>query len=296
MKQMSFVAVLLSVVLLTTSCQNKGGETSLWGETRYYKDWLWDKYEPIIMEQTLQFDFNDDAKRLLQGETFTFVVVEFDEEGNEVSDQFVLYKNKEKCDDASFSITTADSEVVIGVEFLPTAREGNHKLYLREKGASGLTRVDYTELTEGVYVKKNDIMNPLAKGSAWSGGTLVVIFIAWLIVSRLLFWPAMSFSKVKIDYQDGMGPRQIRVMGAYELVLTNDRRKKDNIFEKIFKGSRVYEVNEFWTSPLTLKSGMRKSIQLRPRTRYNFNPLKPTRQEEFMITNSAGKSVKIQTN
>ena len=297
MKQMSLILAMVAICSLLFSCQEKVKESSMWGVTQYYPDFLWDKYEPVIMEQTLEFDFNDDAQRLLADEVFTFEVVELDENGNAVPDQFVVYKNGTQCDNATFTVTTADKEVRLGLEFLPDAREGNHKFYLREKGTSGLTSVEYSELAEGVYIKKDNDMNPLAEGSAWGGSTLLIVLVAWLIVSRLIFWPAVSFSRIEIDYHDGAGFRRIRTSGCYEVVLTNDKKKSDNLFAKIFKGSRKYEEHEFWATPVVIKSGMRKTIRITSHRRhFTSEPLRPMRRDEFTLTNSDGKSVTLRSN
>lgn len=297
MKKISLLLMTMIVCMILSSCQESVKDSAMWGTTEYYEDFFWHKYEPVLMEQTLEFDFNEDAQKLLANEVFTFVVVELDENGNEIPNQFKVYKDSVECKDATFTVTTADKEVRLAMEFLPDAREGNHKLFLREKVASGLTRIDYTELAEGVYIKKDNDMNPLAQGTAWSGTTLLVLLVAWLIVSRMIFWPAVRFSRIEIDYHDGAGFRRIRTSGCYELVLTNNKKQGDNIFEKIFKGSRKYEVNDFWSSPVTLKSGMRKTIRITSHRRlFTSNPLRPVRREEFTLVNRDGNSVTLRTN
>lgn len=292
------IAVAMAVIsIFLLSCQEDGKGTTMWGVTEYYTDFLWRKYEPVRMLQNLEFDFNEDAQRLLADEIFTFEVVELDEKGSVVPNQFIVYKDGAKCNDNIFTVTTNDIEVCLAMEFFADAREGNHKVYIREKGKSGLSRVDYTELTQGVFIKKVNKMNPLAKGSVWGGSILLVILVVWFIASRLVFWPAVRFSRVEIDYKDGFGFRRIRTSGCYELVLTNDKTKRDSFFAKMFKGSRCYEVNAFWTAPVIIMNGTGKNIRVSSERRvFLSTPLRPMRRDEFTLANPEGKSVTLRTN
>ena len=59
-----------------------------------------------------------------------------------------------------------------------------------------------------------------------------------------------------------MGPNRIKMNGKYELVCTNNTRKKDSFFEKIFKGSRQYEVNEFWSHDVIICDGKSNKVRV----------------------------------
>lgn len=297
MKRLSIIKILLSLVCISLySCRENISENSMWGATQYYEDFFWYKYEPVLMEQTLEFNFNEDARQFLEKEVFTFDVVELDENGNVIQNQFKLYKNGIECPNETFTLTTSDSEIRLGIEFLPEAREGNHKFFIKEKENSGLTRIDYTELAEGMYVQKNDSMNPLAKLLAWSGGIIVVVSIIWAVLSRFLFWPSVRFSKLTIDYGNGCCS-SIRTSGCYEVVLTNDKKMHDNFLIRLFKGSKKYVVNDFWTSPIEIKNGFGKKIRVRQTKRsFSCSPINPKRKEDFILMNADGHSVTLHTN
>ena len=81
------------------SCGKKSESLSkvIWGETDYYNDFLFIKYNPVIMTQKLEFDFNEDAQRLLNRD-IEIEIVEKNERDKFVSAQNIkLYKNGLLC-------------------------------------------------------------------------------------------------------------------------------------------------------------------------------------------------------
>ena len=280
---------------LLTGCENKE-ENAFWGETDFYSDFLFKKYEPVKMERTLSFDFNDDAKRLLTSDIM-FEIVEKDGDGlfRRASD-FDLYKNGELCPDGILTVSTSEEEATVTLIFKPDAREGTHTLYLREYGHTGLDRIDYLELTDGFVVEKNDVTNPLALLLMWTGIILITVLVVWFIIAHLVVNPATSFSRVYIQYPGQTVENEVRMRGAYRLVCT-DKARKCSFLHKFFVGKEIYEVNDFWTSPLIVKTGSRSNIvRLLGTGPYEVEPDKPTRREPITVGNGNGEKTIMTTN
>jgi hypothetical protein len=282
-----------AIAALFASCKDEvKGE--FWGETKFYGNFLFKKYEPVKMERTLEFEFNDDARRLVTND-IAFEVVEKDEKDHfVVVKDVVLYKNGEVRSDNILKIKSTETEMKLGIEFTETAREGNHTLYLREKGQSGLDRIDYLELADGFVVKKDDVYNPLGLLLFWVLVVLAIILAVCVIVSRIAN-PVVKFSNVFIDYHDGAGERKIKMGSAYKLLCTG-KRTSFSIFSKFFVGVVKVEVHEFWTHPVTITSGKRNYIRVSGFGEFELDTdERPVRKEPFTITNKNGEKATITT-
>lgn len=305
MKKTLFHILLAStIVAVCSSCSDIDTKYGLLGTEKYYEPWLGKDFIAQRMEHTLELEWNDDSKATLGNTPVRLELYTKDNDGLDIpARDVILYVNDVMCDENSFEVTTNDVELNFAIEFKKEATEGQHVYYLKYKQPYGVGAV-LDEIAFENFGSNNElmaekviIMNPLKEKVLWGSGVVLALLIVWLIASRLIFWPAMGFSRIEIDYHDGGGFRRIRTAGCYELVLTNDKRKSDNIFEKIFKGSRKYEVNEFWTSPVVIKSGMRRTIQINSHKRiFTSEPLRPIRREEFTLSGRDGQSATLRTN
>ncbi len=285
MKDIVKIFTLIAIIGTFSSCK-EDVQGVIWGETEYYSDFIGYNYSPVIMEKVLELEFNDDAKRLIHNPV-EFEVVELSEDGFYVkAEDIKVYKNGELCSENQFSIATTDTEVTIGIEFLPEASEGFHKVYIHERNLRGLDRVDYTEFGDGIVVKKENIINPLAW---WLGivlASLILIYLVWYVV---VIAQKPKVSRILLDYGDGCRKR-IDMGGSYELVCTSNRRMKDGFFRKIFQGTRKFEYNDFWTHTITIApvaSKATSSIRVTPLKDFCINGnLK--RKETFEIENADG--------
>ena len=289
----TFIVTLLSVTAFT-SCDEAKESIADWGVTEYYTDFWWKKYTPNIMEQTLEFEYNDDAKKFFTGEV-EFELKSKNQDGTFVSttDYMLLYKNGELCEGNRMKIDVNDTEVVVGVEFKPESPEGCYTLILDPIDYGGLDYIEHIDLVEGFNVQKDDVFNPLAKQTSGVGTTLLAIFVGWLFLSRLVIYRSVRFSKISFDYNDGCGEYMRRVSGCYKIVCTN-RKQKVSIFHRIFIGKVYFEVNPFWEQEVTLSNGLRNNIRISTRGDYNL-PDESIRKEMFVISNSEKKKVNIET-
>lgn len=295
MKRIAKIFTLIIFISALSSCKDDVAGV-IWGETEYFTNFIGYNYEPTIMEKTLELDFNEDAKRLIKN-PIEFEVAELSQDGSSYikAEDIKVYKNGSLCPDNTFSITTADTEVTIGIEFLPEAAEGYHKVFIHEKDLAGLDRVDYTEIGEGIVMNKICIYNPLAKWLVIVIGALIILYLLWYL---FVIIPKPKVSRIELEYSDGSSQKRIHMSGCYELVCTNDRNRKDSFFRKLLYGTRKFEYNDFWTHEATISpisSQARSRIKIRPLKDFNIIG-NAERRETFSIENADGsKQVTITT-
>ncbi len=282
------------------SCTSTGKDNIL-GVTEFYEDFWWHKYdmEKAFVYDTLIFDFNNDAKKCLT-QPIKFQIVTKDEfdMAHPLTD-IIVRKNGQECKDNIVTITTEDNEVVIGIAFTADAIEQLPTIYLHPINLQELGLEDGLSLTidrnefDLQKIGKVKIHNPLAKGSLITLIAVIIFLLTWIIIAHLFVNPSVKFSKVLINYGDG--DRSIRMDSAYELICTN-KPIKVSFFKKVFVGDIKVEVNDFWEYPLTIKSGSRRNrLRLVGAAHYHINVDTTLRREPFIVTNSRGEEVTIQT-
>lgn len=284
-----FLAVMQTIALLS-SCERQDENSLFWGQTRQYSDFLFKKYEPVRMEQTLVFEFNEDALRQWD-DVLTFELIDINTK--QKIEDVILYKDGETCKDNLLNITAADREVVVGIEFRPSAPEGRYMLALQHRSLNGLDRIDAVELEHGIVIEKEDVMNPLAKGSMFVLTVIVFVLLAWIVIAHLFVNPSTCFNKVYFDYGSG-ADRPIRMGSAYKLVCT-DKPKKTSFLKKLFVGDVRYEVNEFWDKEFVITNGIRhRQVRFEGKANYRIAPDSVMKGDSFTVTNSRNETVKIQ--
>lgn len=265
----------VSFALLFSAC-SKPEAGRHFGTTEWFDDFLFCKYEPVIMEHTLCFDYNEDAVRLLDKPT-RFALYEKDGDGYKAvnATEAKLYKNGELCKDNIFETTVKDSEFKIGIEFTSQSAEGTHKYYLKVIDNGGLDRVndvaaeeDSSPLIEEWRAKKMVVTNPLVLGLRWFFAILLACLAIWLLLLKYIFFPPIKVASVMISdpYYS-----KLNVKGKRMVVFTN-KRQEQPFLSKIFTGEILYNVNPVWTTPLVIEAGKGRKLMVRRNKDYVFDP------------------------
>lgn len=317
MKKFIFTLVALAGALVFSSCDSEL-DANHWGSTQYYRDFLFKECPPVVMEKTMSVSFNEDASDL--SSPLVLALYRKVEGGNPVKvtpDEAEVYVNGEKSADNTISLMPTQvvdevQKIKIGVVLTKSALESSDKdqtitYFLKMVKNPGLDFVnDVAVLGVRELVLEADpwtpmtvyldyVANKLEVGVKLGFWIILIAMIAWIILARLVFWPATRFSIVYIDYHDGAGQRRIRMSGAYQLCLTSNKRAKDSLFKKIFKGSQRFEVNEFWEHDVIVKNGAsRNSVRVTPLRSFCING-ETDRKQEFDIVNDNGGKVTIIT-
>ena len=249
--------ILLSILILSCSKTAENPNNVIWGETKFYRDVIFYKYEPVIMTQTLELEFNEDAQRLISDD-IVFEIVERDETEKFVAPRGInLYKNGVLCSDNILSVKPNEKELELGIEFSEIAAEGNHTLYLRVKNAGGLDRIDDADLwtTNNIIlehewvVKKNNTMNPLVFSLIVIASFLALIFVLWIIFIRPVFFPHFSIRQIEIK-APGLW-KTPRIRSCRKVVLTR-KTKKQSSFNRKLTGKIEYIKDDFFIEDIEL--------------------------------------------
>lgn len=292
-----FIKFLVFTALFASfsACDDVKDKAMKWGETEFYSSSFLQDYEPVIMTKTLNFALNEDGSDLKDAE-FEFELYEKTSNGEtEKATGIILHKNGAPCPNNVLTIKGGEGKIVVGIEFTANAAEGNHELSLKLKSLNRLDRVNYdASLGDWFYASKTNIMNPADKMAIWGTIIFIAICFTWYLISRFIFWSSTAFSRVTITYNNGC-ESTIKMRGGYKLVCTSNTKSKDSLFEKIFKGSRRFEYNDFWEYPINISTGSRRNnVSITGAKRYSINGDK-VRRSPIEIINENGDKVTIQT-
>lgn len=257
---------LLFVLLSFWSC-NKTIEHPnkvIWGSTDYYEKFLHKEYKPLIMKHGLEFEFNEDAQRLLKRDV-KLELVEIDEQDKFVSAKGIkLYKNGIICENNILKINAVEKSVELGIEFTGEATEGNHTLYLLVNDNGGLDRIDDLDLssTDNLVlahewvVRKDDVYNPLAKLLFWIIASLLSLLTIAIIITRINN-PTFGIRQLRIEYYNTEGElippyKNVKIKRCYKIICTRNQLKQ-SVISRLFYGKVAFVVNNFWEKDICLK-------------------------------------------
>ncbi|NDV58123.1 hypothetical protein [Bacteroides sp. 519] len=290
MYRTKWLPALLLVFLLFSCNSEKTDNSTLWGETTYYSNFLFYKYDPVIMEKTLRLEFNNNA-RSVTGVKLGIFEKDDKDKLQPVKQGIRLYKNGEPCSGNEFTVSGNEEEARIGIEFLSDAREGIHKWYFKVIDDGGLDRINDSEISAEpkpvlleLRAKKADIWNPLALTFTWLLIILVAILLLWMLVLRNLVYPRFKVGAFTVT-DPYYSMRRLR--GCYKLVCTS-KPVKQSALSKLFKGTVIYEVNPFWTKDWVIIPRDSSSIKPIGTPEYTFEPYTVSLRKatEYKVTNN----------
>lgn len=287
-----FFTILLAFVLIGCDSASEGNYNL--GEQVYYKDFWFSKFVPDTLSKTLNVDFTE-ASRPIKLQLYKKI-----EGGREVAvktSEAQLFLNSKECQSNIITLKPSKHKARLGLVFSSQAPKGEHTWYVKVIDWGGLEQINSgTDDTLFVWHAAKIVrMNPVKRNLIFAGVGLVLLLLLWLLISRVLIWPSTKFSTLYMDYCDGYGQKSIRMTGKYELVCTNNAKMKDSALRVFFVGKRQFEYNDFWTEPVTIKTGARAN-SVRIIKTHNFNLSGDLKRKEVIeIINADGKSVKIET-
>lgn len=259
--------------IIASSCNKQGNKDSfLWGKTNCYDNFLWKKYVPDTLKQTLCFDFNEDAQNYMS-EPLKLGVFKKEPNNQLVrvqSDEMELFVNGQKQDGNVITVPSNVKELEVGVVFNKDAEDKVHYWYVKPVDNGGLERINdrpTEEMTSDdaimeLKAKKNHVMNPLAEGLLFALIIITIAIVLWLLVLKTIFFPTF-----RVHYIDMEGPEpyfsKTKIKNFHKLILTN-KQHKQNWFEQVFVGKTKYSVNDMWTKDVVFEPKDKRSIRIRP--------------------------------
>ena len=258
--KLSFILVLF---ISLGACNKKEQDNStFWGKTEYYSDFLWKKYKPIEMTKKIHFDFNEDAAVL---QNIKFGLLEKNEKGEFVNPKDItLYKNGDFCKNNIFTVSGQEKEAEITVIFNNSAKKGTHKWAVVLLDNAGLDRVNdlmVAEIEKPVTLewlaKKNNVWNPLAFLLSIILSIILAALIIWIVFLKKAFYTTFKVGAINIR-EPAFSSHKLK--GARKIVFSN-KKKNQAFFNRLFTGKIIYVQNEIWSTPCVFIPKNKNSIK-----------------------------------
>lgn len=304
-------------MVLAVAC---GGDDSpvgeKWGYTKCYEDFLWDKYEPQLMERQLEIKLNPHAAALFEKVGKLTFYVSADKNKLVAPNGVDLYLNGEKCDNHRIVVdfidvrsNNTDTHVLnlnVGLMFTEVEDVEDYTLYfgydigndaVKYNKEVEIEEVDHphpveieedlqVELGElgsvGVVVEQKVIMNPLKEKLIWGSIIVAGLFLLSIIISRMMT-PTIKVSRIVLT---GAYHKQLRVRGYNSVVFTS-RKQKQGFFSKLYKGTILYEVHPSWVSDVNIKPCNNRSVRLQRSNDYMCDSLYLEKNKSYVLENTA---------
>lgn len=309
----------LTIAILAVVCNGCGEKPqgADWGHTEYYEDHFLKEYEPVIMSDTLELEFNNDAARFFNDDdAYVELRISSDSVKFVKPKNIIVYFDNEPCTDFTFCIYPKrffgdegfdlDMDYYIaggtlGIEFKDEAEEGRHQYYILYSACSGKNRlklkgaideqpVSETDMTyaydgsiaNGIFVTKENVENPAAVIIKWLIYITAALLIAWFGFLRY-----MLFKRIKVPEINFKGPGTFnglyKVKGYYKVILTSDNKKKQNTFVGICTGKILYLYDSVWTSDVVIEHYDKQSVTIQTSGNITCNDYQLNRYNTYEI-------------
>ena len=310
-----FILSLLGVAAMLCACSEKevsvsGTPIAQWGKSKYYEDFLWKKWKPDTLKQTLVFEFNDDAVNFMQ-KPLQLALYKKSESGKMIrvkDNEMRVFVDGKPANNNVISIIPkkGDDETVVnvGIVFDPTADNKIHHWYFKPTDAAGLERIndlnpeefgDEASSLMDIQVEKAKVANPLATGTTILGFILLAVLVLWLAVLQYIFFPRFKVRSILLTDPAPYMARKT-ILRARQVVLTS-KRQSQGIIGQVFTGKIIYEVNDIWTSDIIIVPRDRQSVRVSSSKGYLIDGRRLMRNQEYTIQNESTKTktiIKIQ--
>jgi len=300
-----YILAIIFPILLLVSCSKKddGTAPTRWGKENYYTNFLWVKHVPDTLSRTMEFDFNQDAE-LFMDKPLRLGLYKKTDSGKMLpvtESEMQVYANGVRCENNIIDIWPSTSELTLGIVFNSAADNKVHHWFFRAVEDGGLDRINgmdfYTfnaassSLME-IEVEKNKVMNPLAEGLLIALILLLIALLVWLFVLKAMFFP--SFRVGKISLTDPAPYSSLKRLRGYRKMVLTSKKPEQGFFSRLFTGKILYEVNQLWTSDVTVEPKDRKSVRLRYPKEYLADSRVLKTNQEYTIQNmTTGTKTKI---
>lgn len=310
-----FILSLLGVAAMLCACSEKedsvsGTPIAQWGKSKYYKDFLWKKWKPDTLKQTLVFEFNEDAVRHME-KPLQLALYKKSDSGKMVrvkDNEMRVFVDGKAADNNVISVIPKAGEdetaVDVGIVFDPTADNKVHHWFFKPTDAAGLERIndlnpeefeDNASSLMDIQVEKAKVANPLATGTAILGFILLAALALWLAVLQYTFFPRFAVRSLLLtDPAPYMAKKTIR--RARQVILTS-KQQKQGFLNQLFTGKIIYEINDIWTSDIVIIPRDRKSVKIALSKGYLIDARRLMLNQEYTILNEETKTktiIKIQ--
>lgn len=305
MKKISFYCI-IALAFLLSSCKGELKEYGIyWGKQVSFKNFLGCNYTPDTLKQTLHFNVDGLTEPLEFGLYDTYMARnENNPDENRQIEQPVykvaeFYVNGKLCNGHKFKVYPDDESVELGIVFLPDAEKKDYYWVLKVEDPGNADMINDSLIKNGIpvlFTWKADYdtkMNPLALGLLLAGIAILACLFLWICILKFMLFERFRVKNIIIE--DKESERKIIVRGALSLTLTN-KVQKQGVFERIFKGRRLYFRDEFFADgDIVIKPRNRKTVRLTAPEAYNMVQYTISRDDEapLVIKNSSNQQKEL---
>lgn len=252
------------------------------GELRNYNKFLFWKEKTDTIFQTIKINWSDDAKVSNSEIAFNFKWAD---------DQIEIFANDEKISKGRFIVNNKTDSVrlklVAGLNSSTGKKFGDLNAIK--------TNLDRTNLDKPleIFYSNSNVWNPLKWIVLIVSLLILILLLLWFLILRNILFK--KFSAVTIQFSEPYF-KNLKLKGARKVKLSS-KRESQNLFNKIFKGEIIQEINPIWDENLILVPGKDKNSPIKIETNKNFE-IKPfsiylQRFNEYSIIKKDKSIIKI---
>ena len=238
------------------------------GQAETYPSFLfWKGKDTDVVKADLSAIFNEQAKKQSCSLKVSLKLP------SEIKGKCSLYYNGEKIDH-SFIIKATDKESIIDIKVPHELAQKDFVIGL--KGKSDNLETINAEESKGyessIYFEHEINWNPLQTILLWLSILILALFALWFVLLKSLLYPKIRLSRLELSSKKGYYVNK-KINGVRRVVVTN-KRKEQNLLNKLFTGEVLYIVNEIWTSPWELlPKGRKKVAKIKLHGKYMITPV-----------------------
>lgn len=265
MKKNIYIYGILLLATMMISCQESIKEYGhFFGkQVAYRTDFLWSKYVPDTLKQTLSFEHEGIA--YTQPITLGLYEVVNDSLGQEienaVGDEIELYVDGKRCAGSTFIVRPEDNELTLGVVFVRgKAKERDYYWALRVVDVGDVDMINESLITNSVPLvltwkaEYDTKTNPLKEGLIWLCIIIAALICLWLAALQWIVFPRFAFDNLQVVYMDGdnrKGREDCSLHGARKIICSANP-KSQSALSRLFSGRIEYLTNQFWETPVVM--------------------------------------------
>ncbi|MBR6879401.1 MAG: hypothetical protein IKM95_08530 [Bacteroidales bacterium] len=300
--------IILSVcglLMLLASCNKKADDNvpTRWGKENYYEKFLWKKHVPDTLYRTMEFDFNKDAQQHMV-KPLRLGLYKKTDSGKMLpvtESEMEVFVDGKKCKDNIIDVQPDVAQLKVGVVFKPEAENKVHHWFFKPVDDGGLDRIndmdsvafhaDNSSLMD-IEVEKHKVMNPLAEGLGLTGIVLAIALLVWLLVLKRLLFPTFRVGRIQLT--DPVPYNCLKYLRRYRKLILTNQYQKQGFFNKLFTGKILYEMNQLWTSDVTVEPRDSNHVRIRWPKEYMADAHVLQKHQEYTIQNmTTGTKTKI---
>lgn len=292
-----YLLAILCLLITLGSCGKKkedGSAPTRWGKENYYEKFLWKKHVPDTLYRIIEFDFNQDAKNYMD-KPLRLGLYKKTDSGKMLpvtESEIEVYVDNKKCESNIIDVQPETNQLRVGVVFKPETENKVHHWFFKPIDDGGLDRIndmdpdafnaDNASLME-IEAEKKKVMNPLAESLMLFGILLVIMLLVWMLVLKRIFFPTFKVGRIQLT--DPAPYNSLKNLRRYRKMVLTNKTTKQNIVNRVFTGKIQYEVNQLWTSDITIEPRNVNSVRLRYPNNYLADAHILERHLEYTIQN-----------